>query len=74
MRQYIETEAGSALVERLRELVIMIEAATEEMHGSDRVADLKTDCKRGLVGTAHLQRERNGALFGVQGLARSQSA
>ncbi|MGA7767242.1 MAG: hypothetical protein WCA27_13580, partial [Candidatus Sulfotelmatobacter sp.] len=35
------------------EVVIMIEVVTEEMHGSDRVPDLNTDCERALVGTAH---------------------
>jgi hypothetical protein len=56
------------------EVVIMIERVTEEMHGSDRVPDLNTDCERALVGLAHLQRERNGALFGVRGLVRPKSA
>ena len=41
---------------------IMIDVVTEEMHGSDRVPDLKNDCERALVGSAHLQLERNGAL------------
>jgi hypothetical protein len=56
------------------EVVIMIAGVTEEMHGSDRVPDLNTDCERALVGWAHLQRERNGALFGVHGAVRSKNA
>jgi hypothetical protein len=28
----------------------MIKVVTEEMHGSDRVPDLNTDCERALVG------------------------
>ena len=56
------------------EVVIMIKVVTEEMHGSDRVPDLNTDCERALVGTAHFQRERNGALLGVPGFVRSKSA
>jgi len=35
------------------------------MHGSDRVPDLKLDCERALVGSAHFQRERNGGLLQV---------
>jgi hypothetical protein len=31
----------------------MIKVVTEEMHGSDRVPDLNTDCERALVGWAH---------------------
>jgi len=34
----------------------------------------ETDCERALVGWAHLQRERNGALFGVHGGVRSKRA
>jgi hypothetical protein len=45
------------------ELAIMIEVVTEEMHGTDRVPDLKNDCERALVGSALLQLQRNGALF-----------
>ena len=42
--------------------------------GRTEIPDLKTDYERALVGTAHLQRERNGALFGVHGLVRPKSA
>ncbi len=52
----------------------VIADASEEMDGSDRVPDLNTDCERALVGTALVQRERNGALLGVPGFVRSKSA
>jgi hypothetical protein len=46
----------------------MIERVTEEMHGSNWVPSLKTAYERALVGMGqNLQRERNGALFGVHG-------
>jgi hypothetical protein len=45
------------------ELVIMIEFATEEMHGSDRVPDLRgLQREPWLVGTEFFHLERNGAL------------
>ncbi len=50
------------------ELVIMIEVAIEEMHGSDRYSDLKRITNEPglvwpcLVGGQRFQRERNGAL------------
>ena len=46
------------------ELVIMIEAAIEEMHGSDRVPDLEgLQGEPWLVGTAFFQLERSGAFL-----------
>jgi hypothetical protein len=44
------------------EVVIMIAAWIEEMHGSERVPGLNPNCERALVGSALLQLERNGAL------------
>jgi len=52
----------------------MIAVQTEEMHGSDRVPDLNTDCERAVVGWAHLQRERNGALLRVHAVVCSKTA
>ena len=52
------------------ELVIMIAVGIEEMHGSDRVPDLKR--LQASLGLAwHFFIERKGALFGVHGLVRS---
>jgi hypothetical protein len=57
----------------------MIEGVTEEMHGSDRVPDLKRiTSEPWLVEQKQqqkqkLQRERNGALFGANGVVRSKS-
>ena len=57
------------------EIVIMIERMTEEMHGSDDCPDLKRiTSEPWLVEQKQkLQRERNGALFGVHGAVRSKS-
>jgi len=52
----------------------MIESVTEEMHGSDWVPDLKRITSGPWLVWQNLQRERNGALFGVHGLVRSKSA
>src|ERR1017187_9509740 len=45
----IDWAARSSFTEEF-EVVIMIKVVTEEMHGSDRVPDLNTDCERALVG------------------------
>ena len=45
------------------EVVIMIAVATEEMHGSDRVPDLKTITSEPWLDKAKHQLERNGALL-----------
>ena len=54
------------------ELVIMIGVATEEMHGSDRVPDLRgLQGEPWLVGTEFFQLERSGALFRADAELRS---
>ena len=51
----------------------MIEVVTEEMHGSDRDSNLKLITSEPWLVWQNLQRERNGALFGVHGAVRSKS-
>jgi hypothetical protein len=53
----------------------MIPDATEEMHGSDRVSDLNTDCERayGWKRQNH-QLERNGALVRAHAEVWSKTA
>jgi hypothetical protein len=55
------------------EVVIMIEVVTEKMHGSNRVSDLKPITSEPWLVGQILQQERNGALFGVQGLVLSKA-
>ena len=51
----------------------MIEVVIEEMDGSDRVSLPETITSGPGLVWQNLQRERNGALFGVHGLVRSES-
>ena len=53
-------------------MVIMIAVAIEEMHGSDRVPDLRgLQGEPWLVGTGVFQLERSGALFKADAELRS---
>ena len=52
----------------------MIANATEEMHGSDRVPDLKLITSEPTVGKANHLRERNGALVRVHAEVLSKIA